>query len=415
MFGVKTKIINRLKKNFYNINFNSLTSSVKRKTLALLVKSELERELQYVDIQQPIAKKTNHFASYILKKTTDYMPNNLGNWSIKKPGTLSGKLELTIIETLKKQYNCNKEIVGHFGSGTTEGNIYAAWIGRNYLSKKLKSKNFDKLILIKSSLSHYSLDKASDIIGIKNFEVSIDQTKFNLDLAEFELIINKLYKRGYRGFLVPLTLGYTVTGTDDDYLAIIKIVEKFKKEKKDCEFFIWLDAAFTGISKIFDQKKFEPFKNKQIQLLSTDLHKFLAVPYPASVLLYRKNLLKHVAKPIPYIDQLDSTLLGSRSGNMVIASWFTLINLNHQKMRKLINESLKEKENYLDKIVKEKIKVTIINNKNSLQACLISHNKKADEILSKKYGLSSIEYPLLIKNKTQVTKIYKLYFFTTLR
>jgi len=343
------------------------------------------------------------------------MPNNLGNWSIKKPGTLSGKLELTIIETLKKQYNCNKEIVGHFGSGTTEGNIYAAWIGRNYLSKKLKSKNFDKLILIKSSLSHYSLDKASDIIGIKNFEVSIDQTKFNLDLAEFELIINKLYKRGYRGFLVPLTLGYTVTGTDDDYLAIIKIVEKFKKEKKDCEFFIWLDAAFTGISKIFDQKKFEPFKNKQIQLLSTDLHKFLAVPYPASVLLYRKNLLKHVAKPIPYIDQLDSTLLGSRSGNMVIASWFTLINLNHQKMRKLINESLKEKENYLDKIVKEKIKVTIINNKNSLQACLISHNKKADEILSKKYGLSSIEYPLLIKNKTQVTKIYKLYFFTTLR
>ena len=127
-------------------------------------------------------------------------------------------------------------------------------------------------------------------------------------------------------------------------------------------------------------------------------------------MLYRKNLLKLIKKKIPYIDQLDTTLLGSRPGINVLATWMTLLRLNKQKISRSINQALQTKEEFLKKIAQDNLNIQIINNKDSLQACIISKNKQVEKHLTKKYGLKKINYNLLINNNRKSFAIYKLYF-----
>jgi len=411
MFGVKTKIFNRFKNYFEVTEFSKKNiSKFDNKVFTLIAKKRLNEESKLINLQNPLVRKVNPFATNIIKATANYMPNNLGNWSIKEPNTLTSQVEQNLIKILKQYYHCNDTVIGHCGSGTTEGNIYATWIGRNYLLKKLSLKSTDHIVLIKSCLAHYSIDKAADLTGINLVKISINRHQFNLDQKELTKKINNLYKKGIKGFLIPLTLGYTLTGTDDDYQNICSLVERFKKSHTDCEFFLWIDAAATGIYKIFTEKNFEPLTNENIQLISTDFHKFLAVPYPANVLLYRKSLLNYIKKYIPYIDQMDTTLLGSRPGINVLSAWISLLNLNEKKMRKSIRDATDRKETFLTQISKEHLDIEIINNVNSLQACLISNNHFSQETLANKYKLQFINYNLLIKAKSEKLNLYKLYF-----
>ena len=320
-------------------NSNKLLSFLEKKFLIYKIKKELKNESKKNSIQLPLAKKINRYASKIIRSLSDYMPNNSGNWTIENPHSISTKLEKQVIEKLKDYFHCqnNNKIVGHFTSGSTEGNIYAAWLGRNHLIKKLSLEHTNKITIIKSCLAHYSIDKAADIIGVKLIETSIKQEDFNLDEDELIKKIKKLYNSGIRGFMIPLTLGYTVSGTDDDFQKINNLVIQFEKEHIDCDFFLWIDAAFSGINKIFITKKLKPFKNKKVQLITSDFHKFLAVPYPSSIMLYRKNLIKFIKKNIPYIDQADTTLLGSRPGINILATWISLANLNEDKINREVN------------------------------------------------------------------------------
>lgn len=408
MFGIKTKIINHFKKNLENLSLNSVVSPVEKLAWSKLISQELKRESKQIDLQQPIARQSNPIAAGILRTTANYMPNNLGNWSIKKPQTLTAKAELNLIKLFRKYYQCNN-IIGHFSSGSTEGNIYASWLGRNYLKQRFKL-SCNQIILIKSDLAHYSIDKAADLVGVDLIRTSIDQQEFNLDLLYLQKQITKLYQKGYRGFLLPLTLGYTVTGTDDDYLAVCQFATKFMQKHKNCHFFIWLDAAFSGISKIFTEVNFKPFQHPLIQLISTDFHKFLAIPYPAALLMYRQTLLQYIQKDIPYIDQLDTTLLGSRPGINVLSSWLTLKGFGEKGIKNKIKKALEEKENFLQKLSVRNLDIKIINNKNSLQACLVNQNRNNDYMLNRKLKLKKINYKLLIGKNVKIMKMYKLYF-----
>jgi glutamate/tyrosine decarboxylase-like PLP-dependent enzyme len=411
MFGIKTKILDHLNKKFTAKGLSGENSSfIEQKLLIYLAKKELKHESRLTDLQSPVFRKTNQYASLSTKAISDYMPNNLGNWSIKRPHSFTTKLEKELVEHVKKNYYCNDSIGGHFGSGSTEGNLYSSWIGRNFLIKKHSFKP-NEIILIKSSLAHYSLDKAADIINVSIAKANIDKETFNLNPAELIKQFELLYDKGFRGFLLPLTLGYTVTGTDDDYNAICNLTEEFEKTHKDSRVFIWLDAAFSGISKIYTHQNFKPFLNKNIQLISSDFHKFLAVPYPSNIILYRKKLLQYIKKDIPYIDQFDTTLLGSRPGNNVFATWLSLVCLSKNKIEETLLQAMKEKSAFLSKIEDDKsANFQIINNSASLQAAIISHDKKSVSYLQSRYGLKSIKYNLLIANKEKSVNIAKLYF-----
>lgn len=423
MFGIKTKIIkyfeDRLEQELLN---EKPLSRIESKIFDSLIRKKLQQDASAVDVQCPVISMTNPIASKTISISSDFMPNNLGNWLVKEPYSFTTRLEKNLIEAIKKYYHCGREVIGHFGSGSTEGNIYAAWIGRNYLLKNLEAGNenvalrsSEKIILLKSSLAHYSMNKAADLIGIRLEEVSIDPERFAIDEEQLAETIERLYKEGLRGFLLPVTLGYTVSGTDDSLENILNLITSIESKYKSCKFFVWIDASFSGISKIYTEEAFRPFQHKSVQLITTDFHKFLAVPYPSSMFLYRKKLLRYIEKTIPYIDQMDTTLLGSRPGNAVLITWMTLRNLGRQKIVDTIARSLQKKNTFLKNVKISVPSVTVINYKNSFQACLITSDSKSEQLLRKKYNLEKIEYSLKVGKKFKKINLYKLYFLPNFR
>lgn len=412
MLGLKTKI-----KNHFN-NLLKISAAPKNNLslldnliILLLVRNQLNLETKQIDLQQPLAKKTSFYASLSTRLLASFMPNNLGNWVKYQPHSINTKLEKQTIQIFKNYYQAGKEISGYLSSGSTEGNIYAAWLGRNFLQQKIKSEN-EKICLLKSSLAHYSIDKAADLVNIEVKELAIDKKEWNIDLDYLKKTLEESFENNYMGFLLPITLGYTVTGTEDKIEEICQIIDNFRKEHPKTFFFVWLDAAFNGVSKIFTENKFKPFKNKHIQLITTDLHKLLRNPYSSGIILYRSSLDKYISRKIPYIENLlDTTLLGSRSGNLAIVSWFNLINLNKNKLIRLFSKAKQEKENLIEKIIKEKkISVEVINNSHSIQACLVHKNKQSVETIRKKFKLDSFEYQILFPSGKKKLKLSKLFF-----
>ena len=142
MLGIKTRVINKLKKRFLAENLDAEPpGQLEYFFLEKIINKQLQLDAQNINLQSPLAKKTNPDALRVIKKTAQFMPNNLGNWSIKKPFSFTTRLESELIKFLRHKYHCGAEVIGHFGSGSTEGNIYATWIGRNYLMKKLSLQN----------------------------------------------------------------------------------------------------------------------------------------------------------------------------------------------------------------------------------------------------------------------------------
>lgn len=408
MFGIKTKIIDEKNKILKKKSFPIEGLNFLKKRLVLLeLKSILNKENLYFDKQAPVTQFTNEESRVIWKKLIKYNPNNLGNWSLNTPHNLSGKLEKQLIEQFIDLYKESKnKIGGHLTNGGTEGNLYASWIGKEYLKKHTK---LEKIVLLKSDLTHYSVEKACLICEIKENTVAISEKSWGIDPTSLEKEIRSLIKKGFNGFLVPLTIGYTLTGTSDPIDEICRLVKKIKKENKKINFFIWIDATFSGFTKTFVGKNFRPFKNKDIELYLVDLHKFAGVPYPAGLVFYKKSILKNIERKVSYIGQKDSTISGSRSGLSAIASWYAIQSIGKNGWKKIVKNSLKEKNDFIKKIESQNKEIKVINEKDSPQLCLIAKNKKEEKLL-KDMGLNFTQEKIKFVDSNKVIKIYKIFF-----
>ena len=407
MLGIKRKIIKKEKEivNRTSIPNNKLNFFEKFLVLRKL-KNELKEENSYKNIQAPITQYTNPESRLIWKKLIKYNPNNLGNWTRNKPIHLAAKLEKKLIEQFYKKYKINKkEFSAHLNSGGTESNLYAIWLGKEKLKKKYK---LNELILLKTSLSHYSICKSAKIAELETKNIAINRDKWSIDINSLKEEINKQIEIGKKGFLISLTIGYTLTGTSDNINQIINLINKLKKENKNIAFFFWIDAAFSGFTKTFMENDFFPFKNKEIDLYFTDLHKFAGIPYSAGLVFCKRNLLKNIEKEIPYIGQKDTTISGSRSGISAIASWFSMQSLGQNGWQAIIDKKLKEKEKFI-KFLQKEDDLKIITEKNSPQLCIIPKNKNAEKKL-KKMDLNFSREKIKFTDKEEFVNFYKVFF-----
>ena len=327
-------------------------------------------------------------AIYTWRKLLPYNPNNLGNWSINgiKPCHQTAFIEQEVIQQMISLYHGDqKKIEGYVSSGGTEANLFSAWIGRKFLESKGIKR--EKIVLIKTSLTHYSLEKATDVIGAKVLVTPLNEQSWGMDPEFFEKSIKKLIKKGYKGFLVPLTFGYTLTGTIDPFPEICQLTRELKKEFKDVDFFLWLDAALNGLIEPFLNKSFCPFNYPEIQTFLTDFHKFGFVPIPAGLILYRKDLRKLIEKPIDYLNEKDNTLLGSRSGIVPVACWSVVNRLGKIGFQKMILKSIRKKEVFIKRI-KLINGLEVITNKKSLNLALIKEKNDLEiKKIESEYGL----------------------------
>jgi len=312
-------------------------------------------------------------ASAVYKRFIKHNPGNLGVWSDDITST-SGttRFEYDVIHAMIDLYHGNHTVLGgYITSGGTEGNIYSVWLGRTTLEKTIPK---DHICLILTNLTHYSLRKAANICGIPQFITPLHVSSWSMDPDGILATIHDLYTKGYRGFIIPLTIGYTVTGTNDDIDAIENIIDRCKRELKGIQFFSFIDGALSGLIVPFLDRTFRPFRSKNIRTFVVDFHKFGLVPYPAGIVIYTRKDTRTIEQPIAYLPQKDATLLGSRSGIPAVSVWTMIHRLGMQGYTDLAKRQMENKTYFLSRLRSISKDIQIITDPKSLSCGLIFRN-----------------------------------------
>lgn len=378
----------------------------------------LIRKLRGFKIRNKSQFASGHLMTYpskwsnlVWRLLVSYNPGNLGNWSVvnRKFTNLTGRFESEVIAQMLDLYQVsNKEFGGYFTSGATEANIFSAWLGRKKLKKELK-KN-DKICLLRSDLSHYSLAKAADVVGLDDYSIPINDNWTGINPNLFSTRIKQLYKKGYRGFLLPLTYGFTLTGTDDDVSAIVYEIKVFKKKYPDTRFFVWIDAALSGLIQPFINEKWSPIEDL-IETFVVDFHKFGHLSQPAGMVIYRHELLSLIEKPIDYLEQNDNTLLGSRTGISPVAAWMNLRSYGRSGLKKRIESNLENKNKFIEKY-SQYPELKIVTSPHNLNLAMIIKSKKKywSNYFNQQYDVLFKKVPIQFANKKEVFLIGKVFF-----
>lgn len=239
-------------------------------------------------------------------------------------------LDVLAIDLFKAQPNSYD---GYISPGGTEANIQAIWMYRNYFSYKLGADPHEISILA-SEDTHYSIPKAANLLMLDWLKVPVDFKTREIDTFQLENIIIKAQKRGKKFFIVISNMGTTMFGSIDNSNDYIHLLEKYHLIYK-----IHIDAAYGGFIYPFSNKKLElNFENPKISSITIDAHKMLQAPYGTGIFLCRKGLIENVlTKEAEYIEGMDLTLCGSRSGSNAVAVWMILFTYGPFGWREKIN------------------------------------------------------------------------------
>lgn len=213
-----------------------------------------------------------------------------------------------------------KSYDGYISPGGTEANIQAIWMYRNYFINKLGANPYEIAILA-SEDTHYSIPKASNILMLDWLKVPVDFETREIDTFRLENIIIKAKKQGKKYFIIISNIGTTMFGAIDNPNDYVQVLEKHHLIYK-----IHLDAAYGGFIYPFSNRDSElNFENPKISSITIDAHKMLQAPYGTGIFLCRKGLIENVlTKEAEYIEGMDLTLCGSRSGSNAVAVWMIL-------------------------------------------------------------------------------------------
>jgi len=222
-----------------------------------------------------------------------------------------------------------EDVDGYITSGGTEANIVGCWIGRNRNCEQKKIRE-QKTAIVCSYLTHYSIPKAANILGIgevpcddgcglhvlgtdKNGHLLPDQLQAKLD---------ELATKGVSKIIVIGNAGTTMLGSVDDIPTMSEIIGKAKANHREIKLHFHVDAAFGGF--VIPFLSYLPrvgFSNINVDSITIDVHKMGLAPYGSGIILARRGLFEKIKSVAPYIPGNDSTLCGSRSGAMALSCW----------------------------------------------------------------------------------------------
>lgn len=227
-------------------------------------------------------------------------------------------IEICAVDILKGNL---EEQDGYVASGGTEANIQAIWIYRNYFINKF-SCNRDEIAIICSEDSHYSMDKAANLLSLNLYKFPIEEETREITHSGVEQTIQKAKNEGIKYFIVISNMMTTMYGSVDDIEVITSSLKKLS-----CEFKLHVDAAYGGFYYPFtNEKSLITFQNPDITSFTLDAHKMAQSPYGTGIFLIRKGLIGNVnTQEASYVEGEDFTLIGSRSGANAIAVWMILV------------------------------------------------------------------------------------------
>lgn len=209
---------------------------------------------------------------------------------------------------------------GYIATGGTEANIQACWIYRNLFIQEFGA-GLEQISLISSEDTHYSVNKAANLLQLDHLCVSVDTETRKIASNHLDSLVKSAKQKGKRYFIVIANAGTTMFGSvdnPDDYADVF--------HKHALQFRIHIDAAFGGfIYPVVEPNNNIGFNNPNVSSVTLDAHKMLQAPYGTGVFLARKGLISHVfTEEAKYVSGMDITLSGSRSGANAIAIWMIL-------------------------------------------------------------------------------------------
>lgn len=294
-----------------------------------------------------------------ITKFLPYNRNNIGTHTrVKNPKGLAALEKETVLMLGDLMGAAEMDIDGYITQGGTEGNIMGLWIGRNMFKAGGKVTE-SKICLLKTALTHYSIDKAADILDIKKVVDIPLNPEYGMDSEKLEKNIRSLHNEGYQNFLITLTLGYNTTGTVDPVDEIDAVIRRLENDLK-IKTYVHLDAAIGGLIYPFVLEKPLDFRYQSVQSISLDMHKTGFVPNTAGVFLCRKGLQRWIERPAPYIPYArDDTLSGTRPGTATVAAWSVIHALGKGGFRSIVQYELGLK-NYFLKLLARKFEYDCI-------------------------------------------------------
>ncbi|NLP57808.1 pyridoxal-dependent decarboxylase [Lutibacter sp. B1] len=265
-------------------------------------------------------------------------PNNIGCHTLgKSEEAFKGSQELEkeavkvlAVDIFKSE---DDEYDGYIATGGTEANIQALWIYRN-LFKKTFNASLNEMVILSSEDTHYSVYKGSNLLSVDAVSIPVDFNSREIIVEELEKIVQNLISEGKKYFMVISNMATTMFGSVDNpdiYADVLK--------KHQVEFKIHVDGAFGGfIYPITNKLSNSNFKNPNVSSITIDAHKMLQAPYGTGVFLCRKGLIENaLTKEAQYVDGMDLTIVGSRSGANAIAVWLILFSYGYYNWFEKIN------------------------------------------------------------------------------
>jgi glutamate/tyrosine decarboxylase-like PLP-dependent enzyme len=272
--------------------------------------SQDETFLKEAPFMTSMVKNPNHIGCHTLGVSEGFFT---GTQKIEKE-----LIELCAVDILKGQPSSHD---GYVASGGTEANIQAVWIYRNYFIEEFNAK-LDEIAILCSEDSHYSFDKASNLLSVSIHKVSVDEEERFLLKESITSQINKAKAQGKRYFIVVANMMTTMFGSVDDIDLYVECLKA-----SSIKFKMHVDGAFGGFYYPFaNEDCILNFQNEHVTSVTLDAHKMAQAPYGTGIFIIKKGFMKYVStKEASYIKGQDSTLIGSRSGANAIAVWMILM------------------------------------------------------------------------------------------
>lgn len=252
-------------------------------------------------------------------------PNNIGCHTIgisEKAFKGTQEIEREVLEILAVDiFNATTDDYdGYIATGGTEANIEALWIYRNYFMNTYQAK-LSEISILASEDTHYSIAKGANLLMIDWLRVEVNFEDRTIDEIKLETLLQEAISKGKKYFIIVANMGTTMFGSVDNPDIYTNLLAKYNQLFK-----LHIDAAYGGfVYPFLTPKNHLDFTNQHVSSITIDAHKMLQAPYGTGIFICRKNLIENVlTKEAAYVEGMDLTLSGSRSGANAVAVWMIL-------------------------------------------------------------------------------------------